>query len=145
MTTSYEQKMISTKIDGAPEQQKDNQPSCSSIDAVPAGIDRLAILDKKNTSDEELHEICANCGKEGGDNLKACTACKLVNYCNRNCQRAHRPQHKHECKRRAAEIHDEALFKEHPPPEDCPICMLPLPDHKNEFHSCCGKSICSAQ
>ena len=28
--------------------------------------------------------VCAACGKEGGDTLKACTACKLVKYCNRS-------------------------------------------------------------
>ena len=32
---------------------------------------------------------CANCSKGGEENsgdLKACTACKLVKYCNRDCQ-----------------------------------------------------------
>ena len=89
---------------------------------------------------------CANCGKgeENSDSLKACTACKLVKYCNRECQIAHRPLHKTECRRRAAELHDEALFKEHPPREDCPICLLPLPLAANQttFKSCCGKIIC---
>ena len=49
------------------------------------------------------------------------------------------------CKKRAAELREEALFKEHPPPEDCPICFLPLPydDGQVTFHSCCGKRICS--
>ena len=28
-------------------------------------------------------------------------------------------------KKRAAEKQEEALFKESPPPEDCPICFLP--------------------
>ena len=79
--------------------------------------------------------------------MKACTACKLVKYCNRDCQIAHRPQHKKACKKRAAELHDEVLFKEPPPPEECPICMIPLPlyDHHTgtTFFSCCGKLICS--
>ena len=72
--------------------------------------------------------VCANCGKgeESAGDLKSCTACKLVKYCNRDCQVAHRSQHKKACKKRAAELHDEALFIEPPPPEDCPICMLPL-------------------
>ena len=70
---------------------------------------------------------CAACGKKGVDGLKACAACKFVKYCNRDCQIAHRPLHKKACKKRAAELHDEALFKEHPPHEDCPICLLPLP------------------
>ena len=47
--------------------------------------------------------ICAACGKSG-DHLKACTACRLVKYCNRNCQISHRPKHKKECRKRAAEL-----------------------------------------
>ena len=45
---------------------------------------------------------------------------------------------------RAAELHDEALFKEHPPRDECPICFLTLP-HESEtaFKSCCGKIICN--
>ena len=46
---------------------------------------------------------CAACGK-AGDNLKACTACHLVKYCNRDCQKLHWPKHKKECKQRAAEL-----------------------------------------
>jgi len=83
---------------------------------------------------------CANCGKgeESCGDLKACTACKLVKYCNRECQIAHRPLHK-ACKKRAAELHDGALFKEHPPREECPICLLPLPLHAAQisFKTCC--------
>ena len=95
--------------------------------------------------------ICANCGKgeESSGNLKACTACKLVKYCNRDCQIAHRSQHKKACKKRAAELYDEQLFKEHQPREECPICMLPLPVYEinpnfgTTFYSCCGKNICN--
>ena len=93
--------------------------------------------------------MCANCGKgeESGD-LKACTACKLVKYCNRDCQIAHRSQHKKACKKRAAELYDERLFNQPPPREECPICMLPLPVYERgkytgvSFRSCCGKNIC---
>ena len=83
---------------------------------------------------------CAACGKDG-DDLKACTACKLVKYCNASCQRAHWPKHKKECKKRAAELHDDALFKEPPPKEECPICMLPLPLNPEvwRYQTCCGK------
>ena len=70
----------------------------------------------------------------------------MVKYCNRDCQIAHRPQHKKACKKRAAELHDAALFKEPPPREECPICMLPLPLYENHtgmtFYTCCGKDIC---
>ena len=49
---------------------------------------------------------CAACGKEdsGDAILKSCTACKSVKYCNRDCQIAHRPQHKKACKKRAIEL-----------------------------------------
>ena len=54
---------------------------------------------------------CANCGKgeENSIALKKCGACKMVKYCSLACQKAHRPQHKKECKKRAAELHEEAL------------------------------------
>ena len=91
--------------------------------------------------------MCANCGKGeecSGDLLKSCTACKMMKYCNRDCQIAHRPQHKKACKKRAAELYDEKLFKQPPPREDCPICFLPLPAEEGiTFESCCGKSICN--
>ena len=70
---------------------------------------------------------CADCGKEGGVSLKACKACMLVKYCGAECQRYHWPTHKKLCKQRAAELRDEALFKDPPPKEDCPICFLPMP------------------
>ena len=43
--------------------------------------------------------------------------------------------------RREAELHDEALFKQPPPAEDCPICMLPLPSlyTDREYRSAAGK------
>ena len=98
---------------------------------------------------DNLTTTCANCGKKGEENtgdLKACTACKLVKYCNRDCQIAHRPLHKKACKKRAADLYEVALFKDPPPREDCPICFLPLPVRSGSsvstFKSCCGKIIC---
>jgi len=93
--------------------------------------------------------VCDNCGKGEDDTekLKACTACKSVKYCNcnRECQIAHRSQHKKECRRCAAELHDEKLFKVPPPQEDCPICLITLPSHNTgvKYVSCCGKVICN--
>ena len=88
---------------------------------------------------------CAACGK-GGDELKACTACKLVKYCGVDCERSHCPQHKisWECTKRAAELHDEALFKQPPGRDECPICFLDLPirDDQMMYKACCGKTIC---
>ena len=98
--------------------------------------------------DKVSADICANCGKgeENKTSLKACTACNMVKYCNRECQIAHWPQHKKACKKRTAELHDEKLFKQ-PPTEygDCPICFLPMPSiHTGRIYmECCGKQICS--
>ena len=74
------------------------------------------MLQDMSTVDNNV-SVCANCGKgeEESHKLKECTACKMVKYCNRECQIAHRPQHKKECKKRAAELHDEKLFKQSPP------------------------------
>ena len=96
----------------------------------------------------EADEVCANCGKAAVDDikLKICTACKLVKYCSVDCQKKHRPQHKKACKKRAAEICDDNLFRQ--PNEsnlgECPICCLPLPlDNKKwRMNSCCCKRIC---
>jgi len=51
----------------------------------------------------------------------------LARYCSPTCQRNHWPKHKTECKLRAAELRDEALFKDPPAKEDCAICFLPMP------------------
>ena len=87
---------------------------------------------------------CAACGKEGG-NLNTCNRCHMVKYCNAACKKKHRSKHKKACERRVAELHDEELFKEPPPNEDCPICFLPLPLDASQtiFKSCCGKIICN--
>ena len=88
---------------------------------------------------------CANCGigEENSNKLKKCSACLSVKYCSAECQKAHRPQHRKDCKKRAVQLHDEKLFKE-VEPEECPICFLPLPvdgDHTS-VGPCCGKRIC---
>ena len=64
--------------------------------------------------------ICAACGKEGGDNMNTCNKCDLVKYCNAACKKKHRKTHKKKCERRVAELYDERLFDDPPPPEDCP-------------------------
>ena len=76
-----------------------------------------------------INACCAECGKEEGDgsvSLKACKACMLAKYCNAECQHKHWATHKADCKIQAAKIRDEALFKDPPAKEDCPICFLPM-------------------
>ena len=104
---------------------------------------------------DEADEICASCGIPACDDitLKLCTACNSVRYCCVECQRQHRSQHKRACKKRAADLRDEILFKQ---PEgihfgDCPICFIPIPTGTDEegklntaaYHPCCSKMICN--
>ena len=84
----------------------------------------------KDCDDEDATtNCCAECGNvEGGDvSLKLCKSCVQVKYCGAMCQKKHWATHKKDCKLRAAELRDEALFKDPPPLEDCPICFLPMP------------------
>ncbi len=92
---------------------------------------------------------CAYCGIAEVDEikLKECDACDLVKYCGDECQQDHKSQHEEACKKRAAELRDEILFKQ---PEsshkgDCPICCLPfsLDRSKGGITSCCFKRICN--
>ena len=116
-------------------------------------VDDLSIKNDTSTV-----TVCANCGKEGSS-LNICNKCKAATYCNAACKKRHRSKHKKDCesrivelheeqlerKRRAAELHDEKVFKLPPPNKDCPICMLPLPSlfTGRKYKSCCGKIICS--
>jgi len=43
---------------------------------------------------------------------------------------------------------DDDLFRDPPPKEDCPICMLPMPhasgvcEVRTSYMACCGKILC---
>ncbi len=100
-------------------------------------------------SESDTMQRCASCGTAGSDDiqLKRCNGCYLVRYCSVKCQKDHRPKHKKECKKRAAELRDELLFKQ---PEsshvgDCQICCLPLQmdPEKSGLSGCCCKRICN--
>ena len=105
-------------------------------------------ISKKAAESNEVasnNVCCASCGISTVK-LKKCKACNLVRYCNVVCQKNHRLQHKRACKKRAAELRDELLFKQ---PEsahqgDCPICLLPMPLDvgKIQMKSCCSILIC---
>ena len=54
-----------------------------------------------NNESNEENNICANCGKEGGDNIvNTCNKCDLVQYCNAACKKKHRSKHKKKCDKR---------------------------------------------
>eukprot|EP00986_Skeletonema_menzelii_P004534 scaffold1550_cov74-Skeletonema_menzelii.AAC.3 len=99
-------------------------------------------------SEDDTMQCCASCGIAGGDDikLKKCDDCDLIKYCSVKCQREHKSHHEEACKKRAAEIQDEILFKQPESSyyEDCPICCLPLSIDPKEsiLMSCCSKRIC---
>ena len=109
------------------------------------------------TGDNNNVSICANCGKDGANNI--CNKCKQVKYCNAVCKKVHKKKHKTDCEeyqrlatekrneelRIAAELHDKRLFKQPPPKDDCPICFLLLPSFHtgSKYMGCCGKTVCS--
>ena len=108
-----------------------------------------AAVDSNKAVTASSSSRCASCGIAEDDDVKLrkCTACYLVKYCGIECQKDHRKQHKRACKKRAAELRDEILFKQ---PEsshlgDCPICMLPMPldMKKSTLFECCSKAICN--
>jgi len=99
------------------------------------------------SEENEADTCCAFCGSAEIDDikLKECATCDLVKYCSDACQKEHGPQHEEACKKRAAELRDELLFKQ---PEsnhhgDCPICFIPLPHPmKYVVQTCCSKVVC---
>ena len=97
----------------------------------------------------DFTSVCASCGIAEIDDvkLKECDNCDLVRYCSDECKKNHESEHEEVCKKRAAELRDELLFKQ---PEsshwgDCSICSLPLPldPRKSSTYDCCCKFICS--
>ena len=99
------------------------------------------------SADAAYSSCCASCGIAEVDDikLKPCDDCDLVKYCD-ECQENHKSEHEEDCKKRAAEVRDELLFKQ---PEsthmgDCPICSVPLPLNieKSMMYVCCCKVIC---
>jgi len=127
---------------GGSEEITSNKKECTTcdqnnIDGITEDLNSMAIRDDVST--------CASCGKEGNrSDMNTCNKCKEVKYCNAACKKKHRTKHKKACERRVAELFDEQLFKE-VEPDECPICMLPLPIDASQmaFKSCCGKLICN--
>ena len=109
-------------------------------EAVVKAADQLASAHLSDSAD--VDKCCASCGKTG-DGLKRCTACRSVWYCGVQCQIDHRKAHKKECKRIKKELE---MLQPHPPTEECPVCLVPLPLQGNRasYFACCGRMVCQA-
>ena len=113
-----------------------------------ASLNNMSV-DEEIEAVDTLCSCCASCGIAEIDDIKLneCDHCDLVRYCSDECQNNHKSEHEEECKKRAAELRDEILFKQ---PEsthlgDCPICRLPLSidPTKSIMNRCCFKVICN--
>ena len=123
-----------------------NVPISSSINAVSNDVCKIVITDRKISFGISM---CANCGIESDEVKNICNKCKQVKYCNAACKKQHRQKHKKQCEEYVrlakAKLHDEKLFRQPPPPEDCQICFqrLPMLSGSTKTMACCGKTICS--
>eukprot|EP00985_Skeletonema_marinoi_P000147 scaffold42_cov77-Skeletonema_marinoi.AAC.8 len=115
-----------------------------------AGINDLENVpanNNNNRGDNDEAKCCASCGVVEVDDvkLKNCTACYLVRYCSVKCQKDHRPNHKRQCKKRAAELrvlrkvichgcaYVNALREaEASLDQRCPFCRKPVPSSNDE-------------
>ena len=119
------------------------------MDGIDSGNKIIIMSQDKIEEEADVLSCCACCGKAEIDDikLKECDDCFLVKYCSDECRNNHKSEHEQECKKRAAELRDELLFKQ--PEEsylgDCPICSLPLPIdlQKSSLMTCCSKIICN--
>ncbi|THV69948.1 hypothetical protein D6D23_04872 [Aureobasidium pullulans] len=89
-------------------QPQDQPEASSSSSAQPT-------TSESSSQQQPAVKTCAQCGKPEEDPeekpLKACTTCKSVHYCSRECTKAHYKVHKKECARLAQEYSKTAVFK----------------------------------
>ena len=146
MSSSTEKEAANVTTCTAIDKEDDGSNEDTAAKRLTLQIEDLSIENDEEGDNTDSITTCAACDKEGDkDSMNICNKCKMVHYCNVACKKKHKSKHKKKCDRRVAELHDEDLFKEPPPPDDCPICMLPLPHDPclAAFESCCGKLICN--
>ncbi|CAD0114382.1 unnamed protein product [Aureobasidium uvarum] len=89
-------------------QPQDQPEASSSSSAQPTS-------ESQSQLQQPAEKTCAQCKKPEEDPeekpLKACTTCKSVYYCSRECTKAHYKVHKKECAKLAQEYSKTAVFK----------------------------------
>ena len=79
------------------------QQTCDYAALAAADQQRIATLNAffsdlgQHTKNIAAGRICDGCGK-AAEGLRACARCRTAHYCSRECQAAHWPQHKRECR-----------------------------------------------
>ncbi|KAI0789609.1 hypothetical protein C8Q75DRAFT_806776 [Abortiporus biennis] len=87
----------------------DNLLSQSSWSKIPPPELKKKLIGKKEDR-AEVHNymhaftqnqaVCGNCGEHGSEKMPTCSRCKLVRYCNKECQKQAWPAHKKICKQK---------------------------------------------
>lgn len=91
--------------------------------------------DRKDQQQQE-DKHCASCQAVLGERPPTCSNCKSVNYCNRNCQRAHWNHHKGPCNiivASKAPNQQELKARLEPPAKDDPACTILMADGKSVY------------
>ena len=134
--------------------KKCNSGCCATGGCAAAGLlhNNKALLGKENVQNG-VAAAAAAAGKErdgngNNDNISSNVKLEiLAKRCSDDLPLERRSKLDQVCEILIAKLkHDESiLFKQPPPNEDCPICMIPLPslEKASTYYSCCGKMICS--
>ena len=135
--------------------KKCNSGCCATGGCAAAGLlhNNKGLLGKENVHNGVAAAAAAVAGKErdgNGNNDNISSDAKLEIVAKRRYDELppeRRTKLDKVCEILIAKVkHEESiLFKQPPPNEDCPICMIPLPslEKASTYYSCCGKMICS--
>ena len=79
--------------------EQHGRPGCSAAaySQAQASVDRLVGTAKQRDAQMTEVHACAGC-RRSAVGLRACARCRTARYCSRECQAAHWPQHKRECR-----------------------------------------------
>ena len=101
---------------------------------------------------------CCNTAPQANKPLHDCGGCRSIKYCSRECQLAHRKEHKVDCNickynKLACEkfcvdqdVEDGLYDLKEDTREECPICMMGIPEEtiNMDVMPCCFQTICGS-
>ena len=79
------------------EQRGDQAAAAAALSQAQASTDQLVGTVKQHDAHMTAMHACAGC-RRSAVGLRTCARCRTARYCSRECQAAHWPQHKRECR-----------------------------------------------